>query len=98
MGGTTSSQLANVTTVTPIAAPQYAPVKFVSDNETSYRPAAQDIKSFDAVVYLSSVYDKFAHKGAVAYYIVPRGNEKNLSVQNLVSLITNLSMQFMEQL
>jgi hypothetical protein len=78
LGGTTSSQLANVTTVTPIAAPQYAPVKFVSDNETSYRPAAQDIKSFDAVVYLSSVYDKFAHKGAVAYYIVPRGNEKKL--------------------
>lgn len=78
LDGTTSSQLANVTTVTPIAAPQYAPVKFVSDNETSYRPAAQDIKSFDAVVYLSSVYDKFAHKGAVAYYIVPRGNEKKL--------------------
>lgn len=78
LGGTTSNQLANVTTVTPIAAPQYAPVKFVSDNETSYRPAAQDIKSFDAVVYLSSVYDKFAHKGAVAYYIVPRGNEKKL--------------------
>ena len=78
LGGTTSNQLANVTTVTPIAAPQYAPVKFVSDNETSYRPAVQDIKSFDAVVYLSSVYDKFAHKGAVAYYIVPRGNEKKL--------------------
>lgn len=78
LGGTTSNQLANMTTVTPIAAPQYAPVKFVSDNETSYRPAAQDIKSFDAVVYLSSVYDKFAHKGAVAYYIVPRGNEKKL--------------------
>ena len=78
LGGTTSNQLANVTTVTPIAAPQYAPVKFVSDNETSYRHAVQDIKSFDAVVYLSSVYDKFAHKGAVAYYIVPRGNEKKL--------------------
>ena len=43
LGGTTSNQLANVTTVTPIAAPQYAPVKFVSDNETSYRPAAQDL-------------------------------------------------------
>lgn len=55
---------------------RYTPVRFISDDASQYKPATQNIKSFDAAIYLSSAYDKRAHKGSFAYYIVPRENEK----------------------
>lgn len=57
--------------------------KFVDPNETAYKSAVLPIDSYEACIYLGSEYDRFKHKGAFAYYLVPReGGKKRIVAES----------------
>lgn len=68
-------QVLDVVPITGVMSNRY---QTVSDRDNKYAPAVQRIKAFDARVYLAYGYDRLAHRGAVAYYIVTKGKAKHL--------------------